>query len=49
MKQKMEDFMDKENKGMRLVAMIGKKNSDEYEVINFLPDIKVKYIKKMNL
>lgn len=30
---------------MRLVAMI-KKNSDEYEVINFLPDIKVKYIKK---
>ncbi len=38
--------MDKENKGMRLVAMIGKKNSDEYEVINFLPDIKVKYIKK---
>ena len=36
--------MDKENKGMRLVAMIEKKNSDEYEVINFLPDIKVKHV-----
>ena len=35
--------MDKENKGMRLVAMIGKKNSGEYEVINFLPDIKIKH------
>lgn len=44
MKQKMEDFMDKENKDMRLVAMIEKKNSDEYEVINFLPDIKVKHV-----
>lgn len=44
MKQKMEDFMDKENKGMRLVAMIEKKNSEEYEVINFLPDIKVKHV-----
>lgn len=36
--------MDKENKGMRLVAMIEKKDSNEYEVINFLPDIKVKHI-----
>ena len=44
MKQKMEEFMDKENKGMRLVAMIEKKDSNEYEVINFLPDIKVKHI-----
>lgn len=44
MKQKMEEFMDKENKGMRLVEMIEKKDSNEYEVINFLPDIKVKHI-----
>lgn len=49
MKQKMEDFMDKENKDMRLVAMIEKKNSDEYEVINFLPDIKVKHVEGKNL
>ena len=40
--------MNKENKGMRLVAMIGKKKSDEYEVINFLPDIKVKHTEANN-
>lgn len=44
----MEDFMNKENKGMRLVAMIGKKNSEEYEVINFLPDIKIKHTEANN-
>ncbi|HEM2808454.1 TPA: AAA family ATPase [Streptococcus suis] len=34
-----------EKKGMRLVAMIEKivEEEDKYEVINFLPDIKVKY------
>lgn len=40
--------MNKENKGMRLVAMIGKKNSEEYEVINFLPDIKIKHTEANN-
>ncbi|MEG3268005.1 hypothetical protein [Streptococcus suis] len=34
-----------EKKGMRLVAMIEKivEEEDKYEVINFLPDIKVKH------
>lgn len=30
-------------KGMRLVAMIEQKENKEYEVINFLPDIKIKH------
>lgn len=29
---------------MRLVAMIEKKEEDKYEVINFLPDVKIKHI-----
>lgn len=31
-------------KGMRLVAMIEQKEDGQYEVINFLPDIKIEHI-----
>lgn len=31
-------------KGMRLVAMIEEKENGQYEVINFLPDLKIKHI-----